>query len=71
MKIFENEDEEDFIEVIQCEGDKKSARISVYVEGAGLSCIYLNLQQVEELQGQLAIAAAKLRGKLAKEATSQ
>jgi hypothetical protein len=70
MKIFENEDEEDFIEIVQCEGDKKSACISVYVEGAGLSCIYLNLEQVEELQGQLAIVASKLRIQLAKEAVS-
>lgn len=70
MKIYEDE-EVDFIEVLQCDGDKKYACISVYVEGAGLSCIYLNLQQVEEFQGQLAIAASKLRMKIAKEATSQ
>jgi hypothetical protein len=30
---------------------------------------HLNLSELEEFQGRLAIAAAKLRGKLAKEAT--
>lgn len=33
--------------------------------------VVLNLSQLEEFQGRLAIAAVKLRGKLAKEATSQ
>jgi hypothetical protein len=32
--------------------------------------IAFNLSQIEEFQGRLAIAAAKLRGKFAKEATN-
>lgn len=37
----------------------------------GTNSNYYDLAQIEEFQGRLAIAAAKLRGKLAKEATSQ
>lgn len=67
MKIYPKSDPEDPVEVSYENG---MCALSVYVTPIGLSCVYLDLEEVEQLQKGLANTAAKLRGKLAKEATS-